>query len=166
MKTIFTLALCALATITIAAAQTEEPRYVLSIGAGFNEYTTPRVTQTGTVGVRIGEGLYSTTSLDLATQVDGGRRITVSTIRTGAQRIIARQGPVTLTASGDVGLAAGQAVTGSFSGGGMLAYTLPKRLGPLFAFGSVRIIKSPQNQADNPATVQSAFTFGIGFVLK
>lgn len=172
------LAISLLALAGLASAQTVvtiplppepvTPRFFVALGAGWNEATDPHFASTGSFGVHIGDGIFSVTSLDTSSRLDPatGTRKTVSTLRTGAQKIITRQGPVTLLALGDVGAAVGGGnIVGSFSTGGTLAYSLPK-VKDVFLYGSVRLIKSPQPEPVNPATVQTAVTIGIGFAFR
>jgi hypothetical protein len=190
MKHTFTIVLLTLLLAFGAQAQTTtpepapEPQYLITIGSGFSQYSDPHLTATSSFGVHVATGTYEITSLDMGTKqiaaVDAnGKPITdskgnatftrkpVSTIRTGVQKVLTRQGPFTLAASGDLGLTAGDgSVSGSLSGGGTLAYLLPSALHlptGTFAFASARILKAPNAAVADPATVQTAFTFGIGF---
>lgn len=145
----------------------EPPKFFLSLGAGFSELDTPHYLGTGTFGVHIGDGLYSTTSLDSSSKFDNDTktRKTQSTIRTGAQKLIVKQGPISLFGHGDLGAAVGGGnVVGSFSTGGTATYNLP-RIKNSFVYATIRILKSPQQDPNaDPATVKTAFSFGFGRV--
>jgi hypothetical protein len=145
-------------------------QYFVTLGAGVSQYTDPHSTMTGSFGARITDGLYAVTSLDMGSRLDpeAKARRPVSTIRTGVEKVIAQQGLLTLSVHGDAGLQAGPGnLTSAFSGGGTISALLPSKLKlppGTFAFGSVRILNRPAtiSQVDQ-ATVQMAFTFGIGF---
>lgn len=166
-----------------------DPSMFLAFGGGGSPYTDLHYGVTGSFGVRIADGTFSVTSLDMGSKftsvpqlnaagnpvldkagapVMTNSRAVISTIRTGVQKRLIQSGAVGVYASLDAGISAGAgATTGAFSGGGTVTYDIPKHPN-LFAYGNMRILKTPQNDpsASNPAVVQTAFSIGIGLKLN
>jgi hypothetical protein len=148
----------------------DEPTMFMTVGVGASTFSDPRYGMTGAIGKRIAEGTFATVALDAGYAVDAvtGQRKSVTRLRPGLQKILAQSGPITLSAAGDVGgTVQPGSIVGQVSGGGAIAYTLPKRPN-VFLYGSLRLLKSPQSDPSlsNPAIVQTAFSFGVGFKLK
>jgi hypothetical protein len=147
-------------------AQTSQPAYIVAFGPGFSEATDPHYAMTGTFGIAIADGMYNLTSVDMSTRVVPGtnKRVAFSTVRTGAEKVIVTAGPLTISAHMDGGLSLGNgSAVGLVSGGGTLAYNLPRHPN-LFVYGTYRAIHSPQADASAGA-VQSAVSIGIGLKL-
>jgi len=191
---IVSIALCAVLCIAAGAlAQSTsppstDPSMFLVFGAGGSPYTDLHYNVTGGFGARLADGTFSVSSLDMGTKLTSAQqldskgnpvldkagnpvmtntRAVVSTIRTGIQKRLVQSGAVGVYALVDGGLSAGGGSTvGAISGGGTVTYDIPKHPN-LFAYGTVRILKSPQNDpaASNSAVVQTAFSVGIGLKL-
>src|ERR1051325_4207332 len=91
------------------SAFAQDPSIVLAFGGGGSQFSEPHVGMSGSIGFRVADGTYAITSLDMGTKFDPSTqtRASVSTIRTGMQKRIAGQGPLTLFARLAAGISAG-----------------------------------------------------------
>jgi hypothetical protein len=130
------------------------PTYFISFGGGYTRNATPQAAS-GFVSAAIGlgGGNYSITTIDMTSAT--------SSIRTGFAKVFSQSGNFTLLGRVDAGISTVTPVIGSFSGGGILMYRLPK-LQNTFAFGEVRIEGASTTTAASPNQVTPGFYFGFG----
>jgi len=152
---LFVLPIFAQTPVTPPVSQTS---YFAFAGAGVTPYGSPVAVGWVTFGIKLGVqvctasenpvygcvgGLYSMTTIEMTGQQ--------SQVRTGVAMVVAVSGPFSLIALADGGSSTSPSMVGTFSGGGMLAYS---RKQTMFTVG-VKAVSSG-------SSMTSKFELGIG----